>query len=203
MTQREVRRRTGGRSAVVRQAVLTATLQSVAERGVDQITVGEIARAAGVHETTVYRRWGTAERLVVDAFLAYSHEQIPVPDTGSLRQDLIVFACSVADYLDTTLGRALARAMAVVDDDPQLGAARAQFWQERKNLAQAMIDRAVARGELAHDVDPQIVLELLVAPIHFRALFTREPIDEHHVTRLVDILLNGTGREADAARLQR
>jgi AcrR family transcriptional regulator len=195
MAQQEVRRRPGGRSAVIRDAVLSATLQSVAERGVDKISVGEIARAAGVHETTVYRRWGTAERLVIDAFLAYSHAQISVPNTGSLRQDLVAFACSVADYLDTPLGKALARAMAVANDDPQVAAARAQFWQERNVLAETMIERAVARGELPHGIDPQLVLELLVAPVHFRALLTRQQVDKHYVTKLVDTLMTGISRD--------
>ncbi len=57
-----------------------------------------------------------------------------------------------------------------------------------------MITRAIERGELTRDTDPQLALEALVAPIHFRALLTRQPTDEQFATRLVDMLLEGLGR---------
>ncbi|WP_327098066.1 TetR/AcrR family transcriptional regulator [Nocardia vinacea] len=191
MSEGQVRRRTGGRSARVRQAVLDATLQAMAEHGPDAVSVAEVARQAGVHETSIYRRWGTREQLILDALLSYSQQQLPVPDTGTLREDLVTFAHSVAHYLAGSLGKALTRSMAVSGDDPVLAANRAQFWQSRLDLARVMIDRAVARGELPEDTDAAAALELLIAPLHFRALLTRQSIDDRHVRQLVDALLHG------------
>src|SRR5688572_33420223 len=82
------RPRPGGRSARVRSAVLEATLELLAERGYDGAEVPEVARRAGVHPTTVYRRWGTKSRLVGEALLERSRPLTPTPDTGSLRPDL-------------------------------------------------------------------------------------------------------------------
>ncbi|WP_067839443.1 TetR/AcrR family transcriptional regulator [Nocardia lijiangensis] len=191
MTDQAVRRRTGGRSARVRQAVLDAALQALAEHGPDGVSVAEIARQAGVHETSIYRRWSTREQLVMDALLAYSQRELPVPDTGTLREDLLTFLGSVATYLDSPLGKALARAMAASDDDETLAASRAGFWESRFELARVMIDRAMDRGELPRDTDPMLVLELLIAPLHFRALLTRQPLDDDHAERVVDALLRG------------
>ena len=61
-----------GRSAVgrrprMRAAVLGATLAELAERGYAALTVDTVARRAGVHKTSIYRRWGDRESLVVDA----------------------------------------------------------------------------------------------------------------------------------------
>ena len=186
-----VRRRTGGRSARVREAVLKATLHAVAEHGADAVSISEIARQAEVHETSIYRRWPTKEHLVLDALLDYSEAKLPIPNTGTLRDDLVAFATAVTAYLDSPLGRTLARSMAVAGDDDTLAAGRAQFWRSRLDLASAMIARAKDRGEVPTDLDTATALELLIAPLHFRVLLTRQPIDEHDIAQLVDALLTG------------
>ncbi|MFD5445741.1 TetR/AcrR family transcriptional regulator [Streptomyces tendae] len=191
MGEGHVRRRTGGRSARVRQAVLDATLQAVAERGADAVSVPEIARQAGVHETSIYRRWGGREQLVTDALLTYSQELLPVPDTGTLRGDLIAFADSLAAYLATPLGTALTRAMSATHDDDVIAESRQRFWRSRFDLAQVMIDRAVTRGELPEGTDPALAVELLGAPLHFRSLLTRQPVDGTFTAKVVDVLLAG------------
>ena len=191
MGEAVVRRRTGGRSARVRAAVLTATLHAVAEHGADAISISEIARQAEVHETSIYRRWPTKEHLLLDALLDYSEARLPIPDTGTLRGDLVAFATAVTAYLDSPLGRTLARTMAVASDDDALAASRAQFWKSRLDLASAMIARAKDRGEVQADLDAAAALELVIAPLHFRALLTRQPVDEHDIAQTVDALLTG------------
>lgn len=180
------RRRTGGRSARVRRAVLRAVLDALAEGGLDAVTMNEIARRAGVHATSVQRRWGTREKLVLDALLAYSGAQLRVPDTGTLHGDLTAFALALAEYLATPLGRTLAGTMAVADDDAGLAAARAEFWQARFDAAGVIVDRAVDRRELTSGTDPVLILEMVTAPLHFRALLTRQPIDADLIERIVD-----------------
>jgi AcrR family transcriptional regulator len=194
MSQTAGRRRTGGRSARVRQAVLQATVQTVAERGADAVNIAEIARQAGVHDTSIYRRWPTKEHLIFDSLLDYSVAQLPIPDTGTLRADLSAFASLIASYAATPIGQALLKAMAVTDDDAALAAGRAQFWQFRLDQARAMIDRAITRGELRADTDPALAIELLIAPLHFRLLLSRQPIDERISGQLIDLLLNGLAR---------
>jgi AcrR family transcriptional regulator len=186
-----VRRRTGGRSARVRDAVLHATLQAMAEHGPDGVTISEIARLAGVHATSIQRRWGSRENVALDALLSYSQEKLPVPNTGTLRGDLIAFAGSIATYLDTPLGEALARTMATTEDDPTVAAGRAQFWQARYHTVRVIVDRASDRHEVAAGTDPELALELLVAPLHFRKLLTRQPIDDSLVEHIVDTLIRG------------
>jgi len=187
----QVRRRTGGRSARVRDAVLQAALQAMAEHGLGGVSISEIARGAGVHASSIQRRWGTRENVMLDALLTYSQEKLPIPDTGALRGDLVAFGRSIAGYLATPLGEAVARTMAATDDDPALAAGRTRFWQSRYDTARVIIDRAVDRDEVSADTDPELALELLVAPLHFRKLLTRETVDDDFVERLVDALMRG------------
>jgi AcrR family transcriptional regulator len=186
-----VRRRPGGRSARVRRSVVSATLQTLADVGAEKLTVATVAARAGVHETSIYRRWGTREKLITDALLSYSEQLLPVPDTGSLPGDLVAFAGEVAAYLATPLGRALAQTMAASQDDPSIAEARASFWQARYELASAMVHRAVERGEIAASSDPRVILEALVAPLHLRALLTAEAPEADLPARLAELVLDG------------
>ena len=142
MVGQQVRRRTGGRSARVRGAVLQAALEAMAEHGLDGVTISEIARRAGVHATSIQRRWGSRENVALDAMLTYSQEKLPIPDTGSLRSDLIAFARSIAAYLDTPLGEALARTMAATDDDPALVVRRIDHAADRRVIASGSLPAA-------------------------------------------------------------
>ena len=102
------RPRPGGRSARVRAAVLQATLELLAETGYDGAELPEVARRAGVHPTTIYRRWGTKSRLVGEAILERSRPLSPTPDTGSLRTDLERLLLEGAGLVRTPAVRALA-----------------------------------------------------------------------------------------------
>ncbi len=193
MTETAVRRRPGGRSARVRQSVIDATLALLAEAGLDKLTVADIAERAEVHETSIRRRWCTKENLVADALLNNSAQHLPIPDTGSLREDLVSFASELAAYLRTPLGRALLHAMTTVGGDPALAEARTAFWQARYELASAMFDRAIARGEVPATVDGRLALETLIAPLNFRALLTDESPGDDLPRQLADLVLDGIG----------
>ena len=188
-------RRTGGRSARVRNAVLDATLQELREHGMEQVNIRRIAQRAEVHETSVYRRWRTREGLVLDALATYSDQSIPVPDTGTLHSDLSGLAANLATHLETPLGGALLRAMAAAGDDPESSQARSQLFRARYERAKPLVDRAVERGELPVGTDPRLPLEMLIAPLHFRSLFTRETLNDPDLPDLLaEMVINGLHR---------
>ncbi len=203
MSKVEVRRRPGGRSARVRESVLEATLTVLSEGGLERLTVADVAARAGVHETSIRRRWRTRENLICDALLNHSEQQLPIPDTGSLREDLIAFASELAAYNETALGKALLHAMTAQSDDQTVAEARATFWRGREALASAMIERAISRGELSHTVDGRLALETLIAPLHFRTLLTDEPLDDELPRRLTDLLLDGISSSGSSPKQQR
>jgi AcrR family transcriptional regulator len=150
-----------------------AVLDVVAEQGVDKVGIPEVSRRSGVRDSSIYRRWGTRENLILDVLLAASERTLPVPNTGTLHGDLTTFATALIGYLDAPLGHGLARALAFVTDTEEIGEARKLFWDSRYRAAEVMISRAVARSELPPDTDARIAIELLIAPIHFRNLLTR------------------------------
>ena len=179
--------RLGGRSARVRASVLQAAFTILTQRGIDDFTIADVAVRAGVHETSIYRRWGTRTGLAVEACLHFAETALSIPDTGSLRSDLVALLRRLTNLLTSPQGRALL-ALAVARD-PDAVAARRAYWQRRFNLARAIFDRAVSRGEFPRHADPIIFLEALIAPLYLRLLVTDEPIEEWPSSRMVDHLL--------------
>jgi hypothetical protein len=113
--------------------------------------------------------------------------RVEVPDTGSVRADLIGFGTSLVAVLSGRLGRV---ATAVVGELPRsadlAGAFRRSFWA----ILQSDLDEILRRGMERGEVDPCAPLDLLrgsiASPFVLRLMVTGEPLDGPFVTRLVD-----------------
>jgi AcrR family transcriptional regulator len=184
-------RRPGGRSARVRRAVLDATIGLLVERGGEPFTVADVAARAGVHESTIYRRWGTPAGLFMDAALDNIAAVMPVPDTGSLRGDLVALASAVVERRASPLGATLLRMSLVPDDDPRSDEYRLAYWKEQRDRTAVIVERAVERGEVRADVPPGMVLELVIAPLYTRALATGGLDEPGLAEKIVDLVLAG------------
>src|SRR3954452_25418018 len=80
--------RPGGRTARTRTAVFDAALAELVEHGFDQLSVEGVAVRAGVHKTTVYRRWGNKGELVAEALRDAADSSLATPDTGDVADDV-------------------------------------------------------------------------------------------------------------------
>jgi AcrR family transcriptional regulator len=172
-------RRPIGRGHKVRTAVLAATLAELTENGYHALSIESVARRAGVHKTTVYRRWPTREELVVDALVDHINVEVPVPDTGSIESDLRELGRSFIHWANSTSGRAVL--ITLHSDGIQLediADTRRTFYAVRFQSAGVVITRAIERGELPDNIDLVKMLKSLLAPIYFRLLVMPEPIDE-------------------------
>lgn len=188
-------RRRRGPSRRVRAAAIAATLDELAERGYSALSLESVARRAGVHKTTLYRRWGSREELVLEAMLERAGEHISVPDTGSLRKDLLELARTAAANAASPEVAAMARAVAAgAPHDSRLAAANQRFWVERLALDGVIVERAIARGEVAAGTDPRRVIESVLGPIHLRLLLTGEPIDRAFLEGIVGVVVDGVAR---------
>jgi AcrR family transcriptional regulator len=177
-------RRPGGRTARVRGAVHTAVGDLVAEQPWGELNIPMIAQRSGVHQATIYRRWRSMPVLLDDVVAEHLTRSFALPDTGSLRGDLVAYAEGVARGL-TGPFRVLILRAAMVDiraDAPVLAGTLA----ERSRQLQAMLARARARGETPPTLDE--LIELVLAPLYFDALFAL-PGKPDRARRLVERLL--------------
>ncbi|WP_243787777.1 TetR/AcrR family transcriptional regulator [Saccharopolyspora gloriosae] len=165
--------RPGGRTARTREAVHAAVRALWAE-GRDPLTVREVSARSGVHEVTIYRRWKNVEALALDVAVTRMNEQSPFPDSGELRRDLIDWARSVADRVDTREGFAFYRAIAAATASHGAGhgpatEAAAIHLRRRTDQIQQVLDRAAADG--APRLTVEHVFDVVLAPIYLRAIF--------------------------------
>ncbi len=174
------------RGQVVEDKILQAVIDVIAVEGTMAVKVDDVAAKAGVNKTTIYRRYPNRDDLVLAAVLAQADIAVPIPNLGDLRSDLLAMVQSVADTATSSLGRALLSASAT---SPELDAMRPRYWHQRFAAATEIIARAVDRGECAAPDDPALLVELTVAPIHFRASQTGGDIGDAFLQMLVDRLV--------------
>ena len=181
------------RSQEADRAILAATLDLLGSRGLAAMSIEEVAARAGVGKATIYRRWPSKGLLALDAFVTVFREQQPLPDTGTLRGDLIVALTEwVLAVTGTSMGPMLTSLIAEAQHDPSLRAA----WRERvleplRSKHRIMLDRAVARGEIPATVDQEVVLDLFFGAAQHRLLLGHLPLTDEFIREVVDVILDG------------
>lgn len=166
--------------------LLGAVLDVLRETGYDRLTVDAVVARARASKQTVYRRWPSKADLVVAAFLNAMTDVPELQDTGCLREDLLALLDVICREL-TDLSDIIAGLLGEVRWNPELAAAmRTGYFDARARFARDLFDRARARGEVAEDVDLDLLRQLAPAMIFFRVLLANEAVDRDLVRRLVD-----------------
>ena len=175
------------RSEATRRAILTAAIDELTERGYAQLSVEGIAARAGAGKQTIYRWWPSKADVVLDALLDAAASTIAVPDEGSLQADLDAFL--VATFRQRGQRPVLVGLMAEALLDPVFAVQfRDRFLMGRRDVLRAVLDRAADRGEIAADVDPEMVLDIVFGVLWYRLLLDHAPLDEaagQHLAALV------------------
>lgn len=170
-------RRPGGRTARIRTLVLDAVRAELAESGHEGLTVEGVACRAGVHRTTVYRRWRDVGGLLVDVIEAAGEMEWQPPDTGSLRGDLTALNEEIQESLVVQPSFALAL-MAASFHSEQAARAQTRLWADRYAQCEVLVDRAVERGELpSRQTDARSLLTAATAPVYHQLVLLRADPD--------------------------
>ena len=181
------------RSREADRAILTAAAELLAERGLAAMSIEEVAARAGVGKTTIYRRWPSKGLLALDAFVASFREEQPLPDTGTLRGDLLAALHAwVRAVTQTPMGPMLTGLIAEAQHDTELR----RVWRDRvleplRTQHRIMLDRAIARGEITPGVDQDVVLDLFFGAAEHRLLLGHLPMSDDFIADVVDVILAG------------
>ncbi|MFI8322366.1 TetR/AcrR family transcriptional regulator [Streptomyces sp. NPDC085529] len=182
--------RPGGRTAKVRRAVLDATQETLATGGFPSLNMDQIAAAAGVGKTTVYRRWGTPVGLVADLLTDMAEQSRPAADTGTLAGDLRANAALVRETLtDPRMGAVFRAVIAAAACDEECARALNGFYRTRLAEWAPVAERAAARGELPAGTDPLELLRAVSAPLYYRFAITQEELTPADAERAVTTAL--------------
>jgi AcrR family transcriptional regulator len=184
------------RVARTRATVLGAAIDLLAERGYSGFSVEGVVERTGVAKTTLYRHWPTRDDLLAAA-IAKLDGAGPLPDTGSVRQDLLdLLARRVQAARTPQWERCMPALVEAAARHPELAAMIARLTGQILAQIETLLGRGIERGELRHDLDPQLTASALIGPIVFRRLLLHEAPTLDRVTAVIDLLMQGiAGRE--------
>ena len=189
--------RPGGRTAQTRAAVFAAVESLLAQKDPAEVSMVEIAERAGVAPTSLYRRWGDVRSLLTEVAVEQLTRESPLPDTGSLREDLRAWVRVVATGLAQPGGSVFFRVyVGAAPRTPEESATRAHTLMRRIEQIGLMLERARARGEPTPHVFE--VTDHLLAPLYMRVLFGA-PADAEVADGLVDYLLRVVADRSQAS----
>lgn len=180
------------RGEALREAVFVAALAEIAEVGVRGASMDRIAQRAGTGKAALYRRWPNVRALALDVFISTMAAALPPtnPDTGSLRDDLLLSLMTLSTELDSDLGIVLRELISEAAHDPELSAEfQSRFGLEKQTEALAALQRAMMRGEIPQQAVDPYVIELPAALIVHQVIMTGSAPTADQVARIVDGIL--------------
>ena len=183
--------RTKGRSERVVTNVLGAAAKELARGGYAALRVEDVARAAGVNKTTIYRRWPTKAALVRATIRTMAVHRLGEPDTGSLERDLLELLRRAVRWRATMEVASILRVLVLESADPEVERIARGLREEGFEPWLAIVARAKARGEIPAHADARLLIEMVVAPAMVRLHRWHESVDTATLTSIVRVVIAG------------
>lgn len=156
-------------SAELTDALYRAFFQEWAERGFAAISLERVAAKAGAGKAAIYRRFSSHHAFAAAAVTALGLSLAMPEDRGSLEADVLAFLTRLRAVLrHPMIRRILPDLHAEAARSAPMRDLNTQVAKARRAQAQVILDRAIRRGELDRDVDRDLALDLLPAPLYWR-----------------------------------
>lgn len=188
----------------VTAAITAAFFREWARVGYAALSIEAVARRAGVGKAAIYRRWPSKLAMATALLRSTGLRVALAPDTGSLEGDVRAFLLAAHGLLRRPMFRRIlpdlhaemARSAALAR------AVRASVQAERRAMGEALVRRAIARGELSASIDVDLALDLLPALLYWRLIVTGMDAPPHYLDDL-QALTVGALRSMSASRRAR
>lgn len=176
--------------------ILEATRAILFEKGYAGLTIDGVAAAASVSRPTIYRRWSSKAELVIACLAESTGLALPVPNTGSVRRDLMaVQREQIRTFNNPESRRVTAGLVADVAADPELAEPYLrEYATPRRESVWRALQRGIDRGELRPDIDFSFVSDLLIGPLFMRSVVWGEELDMKIAKATVDAVMAVCGR---------
>ncbi len=169
-----------------RQRILTASQSVLVDLGLGAFTMEVVATRSGVAKTTIYRHFEGVNELLV-ATLDQMIVPFPVPDTGSLREDLLEIAHTVLPvFAESNLRRLLLGIIHAAAGDDDLDRIHRAMMEERKGPIREVVEAAQRRGELPATLSLEVAFDHLEGPYMARWLHAPETLRTIDIEQTID-----------------
>jgi AcrR family transcriptional regulator len=181
------------RSEKTRKAILKAAFALLKRNGFDGVSAQHIAEEAGVSTATLYRWWDCKQAILLDAYLETTREILPYGKRGSPLARLKKYTVRIAEFLNSENGRVFLRLLMAIQESPALHRA---FYEKvfvpRRAEGCAVVREAMEAEELPRSVDPDLMINMLTAPLIMRALL-RQKVDAGMALRIFESVVRAAG----------
>lgn len=176
--------------AAVKRPQITDALERTffeewARVGYSALSLDAVARKAGVGKAALYRRWRSKADMAADLVRRLSAAAIVLADPGdqgSLEADLYAALLAARRIMRHPLvHRILPDLYTAIPREPALAAAMRPGEMAREKKVKALVDRAIARGELPADVDRRAATDFLIGPLYWRIVVLGERCDRRRL----------------------
>lgn len=180
------RARPGGRAKQILERIYASTLDILREKGLSGVSFNEVASAAEVNRSTLYRRWEDRNELVMEAILTSVIRQVTPAATSSLEHDLTAVLEQIGAYLNSPLGHAvLIAALELNSKDTPTSRRHIEAWRRRLRDFDPIFDAAEARGEIPPGFDREAALAMVAGAIYVRVMIHNCAVDRQWVERIM------------------
>lgn len=187
------------RSARSEQAIIDAVLEMIAEgEALETLSIESIAARAGVGKATIYRRWASRDQVVIDAVASM---KLPIPQIAgeSVRDDLVTLMSQIGQPSGVQRnGQVMNCLLPQIARNPELHHWYQQIIEPRRDVTRRVLRRGIETGELRPDLDVEVVLLILAAPMILQKTMRWNPaVDGPDLAeRVVDVALTGAALPA-------
>lgn len=175
-----------------RAKILKAARELMNEGGIAAVTMEELAARTGVGKPTIYRSWPNAKAVAMAALMAMPAAKEPAQRARSTIAELRQHVHGVVKAFTSRVGRNAATLIASADANTEMAKAfRHHVILNSREQLRAIVQRAIADGAISRDIDVEIALDLILAPVFFRLLLGHLPLDEEFADAVIDQALDG------------
>lgn len=175
------------RGEVLEKALLDAAWAELTETGYDDLTIDAVATRAGTSRAVLYRRWPSKQDLVLATLLHVKSDAVPMPNTGSLRGDVVALLTAANELRLRTAILVFTRLGGFYRDaDTNLAELAAVVQGDRATMIDDIIEQAVARGEVQPGQVSERVARVPVELFRYELMVRLQPVPDDVIEGIVD-----------------
>jgi AcrR family transcriptional regulator len=179
-------------AAVSHAVILDAVYALLQEKSARDLTMEAVAKRAGVGKPTLYKWWPTKAALIFAMFHERIVENMGAPQEKTAEAVIRAKVRHLVKEFNGLFGKVMADLIAEGQRDP---AVMQELYDRHISLRRASsiadIERGKSEGEFRADVNAELLIDAIVAPMYYRLLLRRMPLTEEYADQLIDQVLRG------------
>ena len=171
---------------------MTAAWELVQQVPVGEVTIQAISDRSGISKPTIYRWWPSRNAVIIDSAFDRVAKEMTFDATTSAYAALRDQMRRVLALMCSRPGRVMAEILAEGQSDPAtLTSFNEQFLQVRRSEVRELLERGIAAGEFAPDMDIEIGIDMIYGPLYFRLMAQHLPLSAQACDRLLEMTMSG------------